>query len=152
MSYNIFDFKDSVVPIEKSRHGQYNCHHASVVLRASARPRPGLRPLYRRSWCWRVRLQSTTPSVSSAERSSHALNSFLVLVCLGIAQDRFRRRRRQLGTIPRGAMPVLRSRDVGRAHRRLTLERVADARRTAAEMRAARALPPWYGFVFGFYM
>ena len=38
----------------------------------------------------------------------------LTLVCIGVLQDRYRRRRRLLLTIPRDEMPVLRMRDVSK--------------------------------------
>lgn len=37
-----------------------------------------------------------------------------MLVCVGILQDRFRKRRRQLATIPRNDMPILRARDLSK--------------------------------------
>jgi hypothetical protein len=53
-----------------------------------------------------------------------AVNGFLILVCLGILQDRFRRRRRLLALIPRRQMPIVHMGDLSKRHLGLVLDRI----------------------------
>jgi hypothetical protein len=54
--------------------------------------------------------------------------AFMILLCIGILQDRYRRRRRQMLQIPRNEMPILRSTDLSKAHLKLILNEIVNSK------------------------
>lgn len=62
-----------------------------------------------------------------------AVNGFLFLICLGVLQDRFRRRRRLLALIPRRTMPIIHMGDLAKRHLALVLRQIVRSHHTRAE-------------------
>lgn len=59
-----------------------------------------------------------------------AVNGFLFLVCLGVLQDRFRRRRRLLALIPRRSMPIIHTGDLAKRQLALVLRQIVRSHHT----------------------